>query len=626
MQLRDYQQRAVDAALAWIKKCFDPAVLDLATGAGKSFIIAAIADWVRQKTDKKVLVLAPSKELVEQDYQKYLLTGEPASIWCASITKSLRHQVVFGTPQSVKNSIARFDQFACIIIDEGDGITNTVKEIVNQLRMRNRKIRVLGLTGTPYRTGSGYVYEYDENGKPVPEQETRNPYYHSLLCRVTAGELIERGYLTPPHADDEHITGYDASRLELNKQGRFDSKEVEEVFEGKGRLTSMIVADIVQKSQYRHGVLIFAATVQHAFEVMESLPKEGSAMVYGGTPKDERANTIELFKRKRIKYLVNVAVLTTGFDAPHVDVVAILRATESARLLQQIIGRGLRLVRPELAGDVVAIANSEKPDCLLLDYAQNIERHCPDGDLFNPKVTANMTAPGENFVMAKCESCGFVNEFAARKNDDGFDVDKNGYFLDLSGERVMPDKDQPMPAHYGRRCKGQSIIQGVHEQCEYRWTVKLCHECDHENDITARYCESCRAELVDPNEKLAIEHAKIKKDPYSPTSDRVLAWRPQEWISQRGNETLKIDFTTEYRTFTVWLNQYQDLPDKKRRMIWVNLCKACGVVDSKPKTAEQFMAANPKMPLTVTAAKNRKTGFFDIVGFNQQEDKLDEDT
>lgn len=625
MKLRDYQQRAVDAAIAWIKKTIDPAVLELATGAGKSFIVAAIAEWVRGKSGKKVLVLAPSKELVEQDYAKYLLTGEPASIWCASIEKSLKHDVVFGTPQSVHNSIDKFANFACVIIDEGDGITNTVKSIVSKLKQRNRNLRVIGLTGTPYRLGTGYVYEYDENGNAVPESQTVNPYYHSLLCKVTASELIERGFLTPPHADDDHIEGYQASCLELNSRGQFDAKQVEEVFEGKGRLTSMIVADIVQKSQNRQGVLIFAATVQHAYEVMESLPPHNSAIIHGATAKDERASIIERFKRKRIKYLVNVAVLTTGFDAPHVDVVAILRATESVRLLQQIIGRGLRLVRPELAGDLHAIANSEKPDCLVLDYAENIQRHCPDGDLFTPKIVARVSGGGEP-VTAQCEHCGYKNEFGGRPNPDGFDIDKNGYFLDLSGERIENKDGKPMPAHFGRRCRGQTIIRGLHEQCEYRWSVKECHECDHENDIAARYCEACKAELVDPNEKLAIDHAKIKKDPYTATSDRVLNWKCQEWISQRGNETLRIDFTTEYRTFTVWLMQYQDTSDPRRQKVWKDLCKASKVYAKAPKTAAQFIAANPEMPMTVTAVKNRKSGFYDVVGFNQKEDVLDENT
>ncbi len=623
MQARDYQQAAVDSAIEWIKKCIDPAVLDLATGAGKSFIIALIAKWLEENTGKKTLVLAPSKELVEQDREKYLSTGYPASIYCASIGKDLRHNVVFGTPQTVGNSIDKFgSNFACVIIDEGDGITPTVKKIIEQIRQRNPKLRVLGLTATPYRLGTGYIYAYDQNDKPMHESECVDPYYHKLLYRVDAHELISRGFLTPPHADLDHVAGYDADQLEVNSQGKFNAKDIEQVFEGKGRLTSFIVADIVQKSYGRNGVIIFAATVAHAYEIMESLPKDNSEIIHGKTLDTDRELIIDRFKKRQFKYLVNVAVLTVGFDAPHVDVVAILRATESVRLLQQIIGRGLRLVDPKTAGNPKAIALSEKPDCLVLDYAKNIERHCPDGDLFNPKITARKQSTGDGGLEAICPECGFANQFSSRMNPDNFNVDENGYFVDLAGMRIKTDAGE-MPAHFGRRCYGTSIIKGINERCSYRWSVKVCSECEHENDITARYCEKCRTELVDPNEKLHIEFTKLKKDPYQPTSDKVLSWKPQEWISQAGNTTLRIDFTTEYRTFSVWYKQYDDCDSKHRIPManWIALCKACGVYEAKPKTAKAFMAAKPQMPTTITAKKEKGTSFFTVITYNEQEFK-----
>jgi DNA repair protein RadD len=622
MKARDYQQAAVDAAIDWMKKCIDPAVLDLATGAGKSFIIALIAKWLEENTGKKTLVLAPSKELVEQDREKYLSTGLPASVYCASIEKCLRHNVVFGTPQTVGNSIEKFGaNFACVIIDEGDGITPTVKKIIEQIRQRNPKLRVLGLTATPYRLGTGYIYAYDQDGKPMHETECIDPFYQRLLYRVDAHELIERGFLTPPHADLDHVAGYDAEHLELNSRGQFNARDVEQVFEGKGRLTSFIVADIVQKSYARNGVIIFAATVAHAYEVMESLPKENSEIIHGNTSKSDRELIIERFKKRQFKYLVNVSVLTVGFDAPHVDVVAILRATESVRLLQQIIGRGLRLVDPSTAGDPLSVETSEKSDCLVLDYAKNLERHCPDGDLFNPKITARKSAGESGGVSAVCPSCSFENDFTGRNNPDRFDIDINGYFVDLSGNRIKTDNGD-MPGHHGRRCFGTSIIKGVNERCGYRWSVKACGECEHENDITARYCEKCRAELVNPNDKLQIEFTKLKKDPYSATSDKVLSWKLQEWVSQAGNTTLRIDFTTEYRTFSIWYKQYQDCEEKHRtpRASWVQLCKACGVYESKPKTAQSFIDCKPTMPATVTARKERGTSFFTVIGYNEKED------
>jgi DNA repair protein RadD len=263
---------------------------------------------------------------------------------------------------------------------------------------------------------------------------------------------------------------------------------------------------------------------------------------------------------------------------------------------------------------------SEKPDCLVADYAGNMSRHCPDGDLFNPKITVKSAGGEKGGIKAKCESCGFENDFTGRENPDGFDVDGNGYFIDLEGQRIET-KHGNMPAHYGRRCYGTTVIKGLNERCGYRWSVKECHECGHDNDITARYCEKCRTELVDPNEKLHIEFTKLKKDPYTPTSDKVLAWKPQEWISQAGNTTLRIDFTTEYRTFTVWYKQYADCEEKHRiaKHNWAQLCRACGVYDKKPMTAESFLSCKPTMPLTITACKERGTSFFRVTAYNEDE-------
>lgn len=622
--LRDYQQAAFDAAKDWLGKSLEPAILDLATGAGKSHIISAIAEWLQNKSGKKILCLAPSKELVEQNREKYLSTGNPASLYCASLGKDLRHDVVFGSPQSVKNDIDRFcSKFCAVIIDECHGITPTIKDIVAHIKSKNPKCRVLGLTATPYRLNTGYIYQQNEKGNPLPEHQYRDPYFLRCLYMVSAQYLIDNGYLTPPHADPEHIDGYSADGLTLNKQGKFDAREVEQVFEGKGRKTALIVADIVDKSRYRQGVLIFAATLNHAKEVIDSLPQHNSRVITGSTSKSDREKIINDFKHKRFKYLVNVAVLTTGFDAPHVDVVAVLRATESVSLLQQIIGRGLRLANPSTANDLIAISKSDKPDCLVLDYAKNIERHCPDGDLFNPKIEAKPPKGVCEPLKCRCPNCSTINEFTGRDNPEKFEVNDYGYFVDLAGSEITNDDDQPVPAHHGRRCSGGDIVKGAFKRCDYRWSFKACLECDHENDIAARFCEQCKSELVDPNEKLVIDFQRMKKDPYSISTDKVLSWRCQLWVSQAGNDTVRVDYTTDYNSFSVW---YAPSAMSKRQRSWESLCNA--VFDKYIESPQDFIDLiddfEGKMPRTITARKDRQTKFFEILAHNEKEDLLDE--
>jgi DNA repair protein RadD len=229
-----------------------------------------------------------------------------------------------------------------------------------------------------------------------------------------------------------------------------------------------------------------------------------------------------------------VAVLTTGFDAPHCDVVAILRATESASLLQQIIGRGLRL-------------SDGKENCLVLDYAENIERHCPDGDVFNPDIkTSNSVDFDGEYLIARCPDCNLQNEFKPRKNEEGFGVDDNGYFVDLQNNRIETEHGF-FPAHHGRACQS--------DYCNYKWSFKPCFECNAENDIAARYCSTCKEELIDPNEKLVRAYRERKSDPYQSQTDEVLDMKVKPTISKAGNECLRVEFITAWRTFTVFFSE-----------------------------------------------------------------------
>lgn len=599
MALRPYQVEAFNAAVEWMKRCVSPALLELATGAGKSHICAAIADWAQTTSGKKVLCLAPSKELTEQNFAKYEATGNPASYYSASLGRSMAHPVVYGTPRTVYNDIEFFrDQFAVVIIDEAHETTPTIRQIVGRMREHNPRMRVIGMTATPYTMREGYIYTHDQRGVPT---ESENAYYKRLLYSVQARSLIDQGYLTPPNVDPDHAV-YDTSGLELERSGKFSNASVERAFEGKGRLTAEIVADVVRHSQGRMGVMLFAATVQHAVEIMESLPPEISRMIGGkiNMEKHARAQLIDDFHAQRFKYLVSVGTLTRGFDATHVDVIAILRATESPSLLQQIIGRGLRL-------------HDGKADCLILDYASNIERHGLEDDLFKPEVkTPKRSEKGEPMDV-RCPDCNAINPFTARPNPDHFGISHDGFFVDLSGTLVETDHG-PMPAHYGRRCLGQVIIGGSVERCSYRWTSKECHECSHENDIAARYCEQCSAEIIDPNEKLQLEFQRIKSDHTIPTTDAVHAWKVQHWVSNAGNHTVRVDYVTDYARFPAWYS-----PNINPRL-WENLSLA--VFGKVCPSVELFVEHYKKgqMPTTVTAAKPRNSKYYRVYGHNKPED------
>lgn len=541
--LRAYQQTCHDKLVEYLKSSVEPCVIDAAPAAGKSFLIAAIADFLYKVSGgKRVLCLAPSKELIEQNAGKYRLTGEPCSIFSASAgSKSVRHKVVFGSPLTVKNSMKLFHHgYAGVVIDECHGITPTIKYIIEEMKLANPMLRVIGFSGTPYRMGDGYIYRIDPDGKTLTDDVTRNPYFMKCVHRVSAREMLDAGFITPMRIGAVNASRYDTSGLHLNRMGQYDAQDIDRAFVGHGRKTAAIVADVVNQSrQYSGGVMLFAATVKHAHEIMASLPPAISAMVTGDTEKKERNSIIKKYKEREIKYLVSVCTLTTGFDVPHTQVIALLRKTESSSLLTQIMGRAWRL-------------HDGKEYSVLLDYAENIEEHFPDGDVYNPVIKAGKEKGEAYPIQAKCPTCSYENTFSCLPDYIDTDKDENGYCVDVFGNRIETEFG-PLSSHYGRRCFGYVPVgQGKLDRCNYRWSGRPCPACEEPNDIAARYCYVCKAEIIDPNEKLVGQFKAFKKDPYQPQSDEVISMDVKQSISRAGNSVMKVDWVTPFRAFTTY--------------------------------------------------------------------------
>lgn len=592
--LRPYQREAFQAVMDWVRQSVDPCLVEAATGAGKSWIIAALASELhRISKGKHVLCLAPNADLVKQNREKYLTTGDPASVYSASAGgRCLRHPVVFATPGTFKK-VARSmgPKFCAIIIDECHGITETIKEIIENMREGNGNIRVCGLSATPYRMQQGFIYQMDENENLNGDACAKDPYFTKKVYTVPARLLIDQGYLTRPVIGSIGTEQYDTGNLVLNNSGKWNQATVDQAFVGHGRKTAAVVADVVRQSQGRKGVMLFAATVEHAREIMASLPPSMSRMIGGdeNTGKRAREKLVSDFKERRFKYLVSVQTMTTGVDFVHVDVIAILRATESVALLQQIIGRGLRTCEG-------------KNDVLVLDYAENMDRHCPDGDIFTPEITASMTSGEKVFVDATCAECGAINKFSARKNPDQFEINEYGYFVDLAGQEIATEHG-PMPAHYGRRCQGLIKRGPSHVQCSHRWTSKECRRCGEHNDIAARHCSSCREELIDPNEKLRIEFKRMKRDPSQIQTDRVIDMEQKPVVTRSGKECLLVTFETEWRSFSVWLH-----PESRFGRMQAEYLQ---FMDATQSGVEQ--------PETVTYLKE-ESGFYRIFDYGRKAD------
>ncbi|CDG53732.1 putative nucleic acid ATP-dependent helicase [Halomonas sp. A3H3] len=496
-QLRPYQQEAVKRVVGHFRASSEPALVVLPTGSGKSLVIAELARLARGR----VLVLAHVRELVEQNHAKYQAYGLEADIFSAGLKrKEASRQVVFGSVQSVVRNLESFNDanFTLLVIDESHRVSlnedASYRQVIEHLRQHNPQLKILGLTATPYRLGQGFIYYRHHHGMVRGSEES---FFRDCVFEQPLRLMVKQGYLAAPKRLDMAIEGYDFSALKPSSNGLFQEEELNRVVAGS-RATPGIIGQIVERAVDRQGVMIFAATVAHAEEIIGYLPRAEAALITGATPSQERTALIDAFKARKLKYLVNVAVLTTGFDAPHVDLIAILRPTESVSLYQQMVGRGLRL-------------SPGKSDCLILDYAGN------PWDIFAPEVGKPKPDSDSEPVQIECPDCGHANLYWGKRD----------------GDLVIE--------HFGRRCQGLiEDDEGKRRQCEFRFRFKVCEECGAENDIAARRCHGCEKLLVDADDKLKdalkLKDAKVL---------RVSGMQLEATTNGRGLPRLKVTYHDE---------------------------------------------------------------------------------
>ena len=602
-QLRDYQQEAVSKVLKHFRKTNESAVIVLPTGSGKSLVIAELARLAK----RKILVLTHVKELVEQNHQKYESYGVTAGIYSAGLKlKETQHQVTFASIQSAARNLDDFDEpYSLIIIDEchrvnlaspdmpnevlneqskdnpkdnakskpksqGKGEpeeqsqesaskqsnSNQYQQIIEKLTQVNPEVKLLGLTATPYRLGMGWIYKKHYRG--FIRSEEKRPFEHCIY-ELPLRYLIKREYLTEPNLVDATIEHYDFSSLRSNASGEYNPTDMNHLLNKNPRVTQGIIEQVIELGEERQGIMIFAATVEHAKEVFSYLPTKVSALITGATDNTERDKLIKAFKRKEIKYLVNVSVLTTGFDAPHVDMIAILRPTQSVSLYQQIIGRGLRL-------------SDNKKDCLVIDYTGN------DFDLYHPEVGEKKPNSKSQPVQVVCPSCEFPNVFWGICDDDGYLVE-----------------------HYGRRCKGlvntgseeQAYLVESQSQCDYRFVFKECPHCGGENDIAARNCLQCHEVLVDPDDMLK-KALKLKDSKIIRCAGLNLTK-----VSDKGVDKLKITYHDEEGTE---LNESFDFsrPNQVKAFNDIFSKRLSARISVQLCSTESFEVTNLEQALTLT--------------------------
>jgi len=399
MELRPYQREAVDAVWRHIAESeTNPAVV-LPTGSGKTHVIAEICRNAVQQWNGRVVVLAHVKELLEQAAGKLRAVAPdlPVGVFSAGLgRRDIGYAVTIAGIQSVYQRAHDLGPLDLVIVDEAHLIPRDGEGMYRRFLADARDMcehqRVIGLTATPYRMKTGTIC--------APEN-----ILNEVCFEAGVRELIVQGYLCPLRSRAGKAT-VDTSELHV-RGGEFVAGEVEDLMDEAG-LVEQACVEVVAATVDRRSVLIFCAGVRHAEHVARVLRERHGAecgVVTGDTPAKERDAVIDRFKRGDLKYLANVNVLTTGFDAPNVDCVAMLRPTLSPGLFYQMVGRGFRLA-------------PGKTDCLVLDFGGNVLRHGPVDAI---RLADTNGAPGKapakqcpdcdaliHAAYATCPDCGHV--------------------------------------------------------------------------------------------------------------------------------------------------------------------------------------------------------------------------
>lgn len=383
--LRPYQAAAVESVYTHLRERDDNPCIVIPTGGGKTPIIATICRDAVLTWGGRVMILSHVKELLQQN-ARHIREVAPelarkVGLYSAGLRgRDTEHPIIVGGIQSVYRRACQLGRFDLILIDEahlvpadGEGM---YRSFIEDARKINPAVRFIGLTATPYRMKTGLIC--------APEN-----ILNSVCYEIGVRRLILDGFLSPLRSKAGRK---DADLSSVHKQaGEFVPGELEQAMNEEG-LVQSACQEIMQYTDDRKACLIFASGVDHGKHVADVLRGMGVKVstIFGDTPSEERSNTIEDFKAGRIKYLVNMQVLTTGFDAPNIDFIGLLRPTMSPGLYYQMVGRGFRL-------------SPGKTDCLVLDYGGNILRHGPVDEI---KVTASGGGgQGGEAPTKKCPEC-----------------------------------------------------------------------------------------------------------------------------------------------------------------------------------------------------------------------------
>lgn len=500
---RPYQQEAITSTIEEIKKYAKQGksahlIIDAGPGSGKTLLMAFLAKHVFERGGR-VVQLARQPILAKQNYDEMYECGIPAALYAAKFNRRQVAQVTVATEGTIANSLHDMNKPVDLLLldechmlnpeDEDTQMNAIIRHLDDVTTKAGRKMHVVGLTGSPFR-GVTPLTSFD--------------FWHDTVFNIGTDKLTELGYLSVPvfgfaDADDDAL---DFSSVNTRSGSwEFSEKELDEIAmsdAGKKKLVRILM-QIIEKTKDRNQRIVFASTKRHAREIRRILialgiDKSKIGLVTDDSSESEKDRVIKLSKEGKLDWLINVSVLTTGFNSPLIDVVVYLRPIGSLVLLIQSMGRGARLLE-----EWMKEAGFHKDNYLVLDYAGVFDRlgHLLDDPTTGEALAQRDKSRGED---KPCPRCHEMNSKAAR------------------------------------RCRGKDESE-PDKRCGFFWTSQTCPDCGAENDIAATECRnlSCRRELRDSNKAL-LHH------PYS--DEEMVVVKKMDVLNTKGG-ALMVRFTLD---------------------------------------------------------------------------------
>ncbi len=356
IELRDYQKAGTDAIFSHFESGDekDIPIVVAPTGSGKSIYIAYVASQIKGA----VLVLQPSKEILEQNYSKYIQYGGEASIYSASVGVKEIGEVTFAMIGSVKKKAADFAHVKFVIIDECHLVPPKAESMYMGFLKGLEDVKIIGLTATPFRLkkyNDPFTMETFSQINILTRERPR--FFNKFLHITQISELYEKDFLCPVKYIEMTWSNGDlkvnSTGAEYTESSMDESIKKQQVHE---RIPDMIRQSIQKGRKHR---IVFVKNVTDAIFLSEKIPY--SACVHAGTKKRDRERILADFRSGKVKTVFNVGVLTIGFDFPALDTIIVARPTMSLALFMQMVGRGIR-------------QNPGKTDCAVVDMCGNLER------------------------------------------------------------------------------------------------------------------------------------------------------------------------------------------------------------------------------------------------------------